>query len=165
MCCSYMNDSVAFVRPPKNSDSNALTRVVRVFARCLTLMRLKLGQRTSTSAETSACDADPTNSSPPALIFISAYSRLTWGNHLSRSSQHVLLSSQTLGDLYEAVPCPSNEITYENTVVGSTSKSEHRGCVMCVEGVLYGDGQSEDDYTEYAPCPFVAHAVLTPAAT
>ena len=27
----YPSDSVAFVRPPKNADSNALTEVVRIF--------------------------------------------------------------------------------------------------------------------------------------
>jgi len=75
---------------------------------------------------------------------------------LSRSSQHVLLSSQTLGDLFEAIPCCSNEIPDPRTsddgrVTGYDPANPTRGsvgCVLCINGVAYGDGQSEEDYSD-----------------
>lgn len=91
------------------------------------------------------------------VLTISTYSRLSWGNHLSRSYQHAVLGSQNLGDLYEALPCLSNEIPSEKSPDGSNhgySEDEvppHKGGVFCIEGVAYGDGQSEEDYSESAP--------------
>lgn len=88
------------------------------------------------------------------VLTVSTYSRLSWGNHLARSFQHAVLSSQTLGDLYEALPCPSNEIPFEKSGDGTIfeySEDEappHKGGVVCIEDVAYGDGQSEEDYSE-----------------
>jgi snRNA-activating protein complex subunit 3 len=68
----------------------------------------------------------------------------------------VVLASQTLGDLFEAVPCTSNELPEEvkddERLVGYeiSQPASSRGCVMCIEGIAYGDGQSEMDYAEYA---------------
>lgn len=82
------------------------------------------------------------------------YNRLSWGNHLSRSSQHAVLASQTIGDLYDILPCSSNEIPSEITedaeVVGYKHEEtpSHRGAVVCIEGVAYGDGQADEDYSE-----------------
>ena len=84
---------------------------------------------------------------------MSVYTRLSWGNHLSRSSQHAVLASQTIGDLYDAIPCPSNEIPSEITENGEVTGYNleevpvHRGAVVRIEGVAYGDGQSEEDYS------------------
>ena len=65
-----------------------------------------------------------------------------------------MLSSQTLGDLFEAIPCTSNELPEEiiadERVVGydNDQPTSSRGCVICIEGMAYGDGQSEVDYAE-----------------
>ena len=88
-------------------------------------------------------------------MFVTVYDRLTWGHKLlSRSSQHVFLSSHTLGDMFDAIPCPSNEIP-ENACDGprgtwvQTSGRGSTGSVVCLEDVAYGDGGSERDYSEY----------------
>lgn len=70
-----------------------------------------------------------------------------------RSFQHAVLGSQTIGDLYEALPCPSNDVPPESDTEVSISLykegaiAPHRGAVICIEGVCYGDGQSEEDYS------------------
>jgi snRNA-activating protein complex subunit 3 len=90
---------------------------------------------------------------------VTVYNRLSWGyNLLSRCSQHALLASQTLGDLFEVIPCTSNELPAERIADGEvvgyeipTKESARRGssgCVICVEGKAYGDGMSENDYAE-----------------
>ena len=107
----------------------------------------------------------PTSEGGPrdALVFVTVYNRQSWGQKiLSRSSQHVLLSSQTLGDLYEVIPCTSNELPAEivdesGAIVGykecrednDMAVDKNGGAVVCIEDVLYGDGESGDDYAEY----------------
>jgi snRNA-activating protein complex subunit 3 len=90
-----------------------------------------------------------------ALVTITIYNRVTWSHGLlSRASQHVLLASQTLGDLFDVIPCSSNELLEEiiedDRVVGysDSSKSCSSGFAICIENVVYGDGQSEVDYAE-----------------
>lgn len=73
-------------------------------------------------------------------------------------SQHAILASQTLGDLYEAIPCTSNNIPVDIPTDGQNAMevdgdnagqpSRHRGAVICIEGIAYGDGENEDDYSE-----------------
>lgn len=96
------------------------------------------------------------SSTREACLTISVHNRLSWNqNYLSRASQHMLLASQSLGDLFETIPCTSNEIPeeilederilgYDNSEVPNSS-----GCAIYIEGVVYGDGQSEDDYAKY----------------
>lgn len=91
-----------------------------------------------------------------ALVFVTVYNPLSWGHRLlTRASQHVLLSSQTLGDLFDAIPCTSNEMPQEtldeqgNVRWTQASTSASSGAVFCIEDMLYGDGQSEKDYSEY----------------
>ncbi|KAI5120344.1 hypothetical protein M0805_009419 [Coniferiporia weirii] len=131
-CWPYPADAVAFIRPQRNSDLNILT-----------------------NARKSQNPAPSSRPSPnqEAVIIVSVYNRLSWGNYLSCSSQHAVLSSQTIGDLYDVIPCPSNEIPSEKIVNGETVGYEnqtpsHRGCVMCIEDIAYGDGQSEEDYSD-----------------
>lgn len=57
--------------------------------------------------------------------------------------------------MFDVIPCTSNEIPEEivedGRVVGyekGSARTESSGHVMCVEGVAYGDGQSEEDYAE-----------------
>jgi hypothetical protein len=67
-------------------------------------------------------------------------------------SQHALLSSQTLGQLFDVIPCSSKEtpqeIVQDGTVVGyaSNDTATDSGCVICIEGCAYGDGYGDDDY-------------------
>ena len=98
-----------------------------------------------------------------ALIFVTIYNRQHWGQRiLSRSSQHVLLASQTLEDLFMAIPCTSDELPEEVTddsgrVVGyKADQSEDNmtidhsaGGMMCIEGVLYNCGRGSVDYAEW----------------
>ncbi|EKM54490.1 uncharacterized protein PHACADRAFT_96477, partial [Phanerochaete carnosa HHB-10118-sp] len=122
--------SALFIRPPKQSDHNTLQAT-----KCLSLP---------------AIVSDPCE----ALVFVTVYDRLTWGHKLlSRSSQHVLLSSHSLGDLFDVIPCSSNEIPEppapsSNETWGEASARGSSGSVICLEGVAYGDGQSEKDYSE-----------------
>ena len=97
------------------------------------------------------------------LVFVTAYNRQSWGQKiLSRVSQHIFLASQCVGALVDAIPCTSYEIPEEirddsGDIIGyKTQRTDDdmpvdkaEGAVVCVENVLYGDGQGEDDYAEY----------------
>ena len=71
---------------------------------------------------------------------------------MARSSQHAALSSQSLGDLVNCIPCVSNEMPEEvyedDELVGYDLNTIHKnpGAVVLIEGVLYGDGNEEQDY-------------------
>ncbi|KAG7098770.1 hypothetical protein E1B28_000678 [Marasmius oreades] len=80
-----------FVRAPKNSDLNIYSEIKKT-----------------------SLDETPGDVSPQAIIAYSVHNRLPWRlSHLTRSSQHCVVSSQTLGDLVEAIPCISNELPTE----------------------------------------------------
>ena len=88
---------------------------------------------------------------------LSVYNRLAWTyNFVYRSSQHVVLSSNTLGELYNVIPCPSNELPDESMVDGTfvgydSGPSKHpSGYVIVIEDTAYGDGLTENDYARYA---------------
>ena len=67
-----------------------------------------------------------------------------------------MLASQTIGDLYDVIPCVSNELPdeFEHTAGSQDLNAEkdavpvHRGSVICIEDIAYGDGQTEEDYSE-----------------
>ncbi|KAJ7188067.1 snRNA-activating protein of 50kDa MW C terminal-domain-containing protein [Mycena filopes] len=121
-----------FIRPVKSSDQNTLTHV----------------------KTTRNDDGRLSTDTQQAIVTVTVHDKLTWRQtHVSRSSKHVLLSSQTLGDLYETIPCTSNEITEEivsdGRVTGYRDDVPTRpGCVICIEGLAYGDGESEFDYAD-----------------
>src|ERR1700722_9458500 len=107
----------------------------------------------------------PKNSSDhlELLLTITVHNPIAWSQgHLSRSSQHVILASQTLGDLFDVIPCPSNELPEEmldgDRIVGYDPKrrQSNTGYVLCIEGIAYGDGQSEMDYSEYVYAAYVS---------
>ncbi|TFY70618.1 hypothetical protein EVG20_g2385 [Dentipellis fragilis] len=126
-------DAASFIRGPKNSDLNALSEIKM------------LGSGT----------AAPLHG---AIITVSIHNRISWShNYLTRFSQHAVLSTQTLDDLFEAIPCPSNELPEEimedNEVSGYKPHTEDSmpalsGCAVCIEDVVYGDGLSERDYAD-----------------
>lgn len=87
---------------------------------------------------------------------VSVYNRLTWSyNFVYRSSQHAVLSSNTLGELYNVIPCPSKELPDESTVDGLLVGYESgpskcpSGYVVVIEGTAYGDGLTDNDYARY----------------
>jgi len=121
-------EAAVFIRGPKNSDINTLTEI-------------KQAKNGSTP--------DP----HPAVVTVSVYNRLTWSyNFVYRSSQHVVLSSNTLGELYNVIPCPSKELPDESTVDGllvgyeSGPSKYPGGYVVVIEGTAYGEGLTENDY-------------------
>ncbi|KAI0030958.1 snRNA-activating protein of 50kDa MW C terminal-domain-containing protein, partial [Vararia minispora EC-137] len=87
------------------------------------------------------------------IIIASVYSHVayTW-NLVERCSQHALLSSQTLGDLYDIIPCLSNELpqeVYEGQVFKKFdpgNRADPSGMVAVIEGTAYGDGFADPDY-------------------
>lgn len=89
------------------------------------------------------------------MLFVTVYDRLTWGHKLiSRSSQHVLLSAHTLGDMFDAIPCTSNEMP-ERQPDGSWADAPpggSSGAVIFLEDRAYGDGLSDKDYSECVRC-------------
>ncbi|KAI0264797.1 hypothetical protein BGY98DRAFT_1039103 [Russula aff. rugulosa BPL654] len=111
-------EAAVFIRGPKNSDINTLTEI-------------KQAKNGSTP--------DPHS----AVVTVSVYNRLTWSyNFVYRSSQHAVLSSNTLGELYNVIPCPSKELPDESTVDGLLVG----GYVVVIEGTAYGDGLTDNDY-------------------
>ncbi|KAG6831696.1 hypothetical protein H0H92_008339 [Tricholoma furcatifolium] len=123
-------DSSTFIRPSKISDQNVLTQVA-------------LTPSQKVTPEPSAHLSEEKN----AIITLTVHNRSSWTSgygYINRSSQHVLLSSQTLGDIYKVMPCISNEMVLDE-------ESEHGdrndvGCVICVDNTVYGDGYGEEDY-------------------
>ncbi|KAF5380597.1 hypothetical protein D9615_004583 [Tricholomella constricta] len=94
------------------------------------------------------------DSDPQAIITVTVHTRSTWTpGYINRSSQHTLLSKQTLGDLFQVIPCTSNEIVSNDSI--STLDAEPRrpkgndGCVICIDNLAYGDGFGEADYAQY----------------
>ena len=88
---------------------------------------------------------------------LSVYNRIAWTyNFVCRSSQHAVLSSNTLGELYDIIPCPSNELPDESTVNEAFAGYEPgpskrpSGYVVVIEDTAYGDGLTENDYARYA---------------
>ncbi|KAI0775719.1 snRNA-activating protein of 50kDa MW C terminal-domain-containing protein [Trametes elegans] len=133
-CWPLTLHAASFIRPPRQPDHNTLIHVK------------KLG--TSAAQE------------HDALIFVTVYNRQSWGQRiLSRLSQHVLLGSQPLTDLFRAIPCPCKELPEEirdenGRVTGyqdgpgndDMAVDHEAGVVMCIEGILYGESDREDDY-------------------
>ncbi|TRM69461.1 snRNA-activating protein of 50kDa MW C terminal-domain-containing protein [Schizophyllum amplum] len=116
----------AFIRPAKNTDYNAISNL-----------------KAMTSQE---CPyrADE------AVITISIHSKFKHNpSYLERASQHVFLSWHTLEDLAQTFPCASRELVRTN----STGNRPRPGHLICIEGLVYGDGRDEDDYAS----KFVEH--------
>ncbi|TCD71259.1 hypothetical protein EIP91_011737 [Steccherinum ochraceum] len=130
---SWPTNAALFIRPPRQADHNALINAKRLaFA---------------------TGDASPQQ----ALIFVTVYNPISWGHRqLGRASQHVFLSSQSLGDIFDAIPCTSHEIMHDNVQRGSQATGTgdrpviggQGGAVIFMDGQLYGDGQSAKDYAD-----------------
>lgn len=81
----------------------------------------------------------------PAVLIIAVHSRVAWSpSFVARTSQHAVLSSQTLAELLQVIPCPSNSApkpTYQNQTPSGfvTEKPAHvaDGYVVCIENDIY----------------------------
>jgi hypothetical protein len=94
-----------------------------------------------------------------AIITVTLYDRVSWGSgNPTRASQYALLSSQTLGHIFDVLPCSSNEhvVSRMNTVPPSEELQpaiNADGCVICINGIAFDDG-SQVNYAEYIFLPF-----------
>ncbi|KAF9501878.1 hypothetical protein BDN71DRAFT_1438604 [Pleurotus eryngii] len=127
----YSAEAALFMRAPKNTDFNVLDSVKR-----------------------SVSNVNDPNETE-AILTITVHNTLSWGhNYLSRASTHLLRSSQTLQDLYDCLICESSEIPEEIVEDGEVfgysqiNNADNKPCVMCIEGLAYGDGQSDPDYAD-----------------
>lgn len=114
--------------------------------------------------------SDPNTAVPlglDAVITVTIHNRLSWSHgYLSRASQHALLASQTLGDLFRAVLCVSNEFPQDDPEVDSASTSTQdqprtssAGGLICIEGQAYSS-QSEPCYAESVISSFIPKIFL-----
>ncbi|KIK67209.1 hypothetical protein GYMLUDRAFT_37277 [Collybiopsis luxurians FD-317 M1] len=139
-----MPDSALFTRPPRNPDFNTLTSI-----------------KTTDTDMDAQLDTDGSQ----ILITVTAHSKVQWRTSiLNKTSQHVLQASQSLGDLFEAIPCVSNELPEEileddqvtgYKEVGGINGSS--GCVMIINDLAFGDGLNEEDYAD----KFIQHLKIT----
>lgn len=92
-----------------------------------------------------------------AVLTLTVYNRIPWvQSYLVRMSQHSVLASQTLGDFIRSIPCDSSEMPEEqvDTVGGisgyhyDTGPRAEEGCLLLIEGIVYGDSRLGADYAE-----------------
>ncbi|KAJ2916769.1 hypothetical protein MD484_g3616, partial [Candolleomyces efflorescens] len=109
-------ESVMFIRPPRNSDYNSLVHI--------------------NPAETNGATM---GAGPEAVLTISMYNKVPWGpSYVSRLCQQAYLSSQSLQDIYEALPCIYRAAGHSgNPSVNPAGMKP--GCAICIEKVLYCD--------------------------
>ena len=155
----FLLDSAAFLRGPRFTDLNPFTEPVR-------RQKPPAAGRWFFSVEAYFCSRQKPTSAPNAVIVSSndvavltmtVYYRLPYRlTAVARSSQHAALSSQSLGDLVNCIPCVSNEMPEEvyedDELIGYDPKiiQKNTGAVVLIEGVLYGDDEGEQDYAKYA---------------
>ena len=158
-------ESAFFMRASKHSDFNALKNVKK--SGHGTLACNQLSPRLTGTDSGSSPALIERSSHRDALVTLAVFNRIPYiHSQLTRSSQHVLLSSQTLADFVGVIPCNSSDMPAEvvgnqGNVVGYTYESEEQGpesfeqgCLLLIEGVVYGDGRQENDYAEYVqPLP------------
>ncbi|KAF9244968.1 snRNA-activating protein of 50kDa MW C terminal-domain-containing protein [Melanogaster broomeanus] len=137
-CWGLPKESALFMRTSKHSDFNALSR--------------------------SPSPTSPVHGAPDALITLTVHNRVPWvHSQLTRLSQHAVLASQTLADFIRSIPCDSSEMPAEQvggegdvhgysygTVERGQDDGAHtdEGCLLLIEGVVYGDGRPGEDYAD-----------------
>ncbi|KIY44452.1 hypothetical protein FISHEDRAFT_77645 [Fistulina hepatica ATCC 64428] len=118
-CWNIPSAACYFIRGPKNTDANALSETKMANPNALFPFQ-----------------------GSDALLTITVYKRSS--GVILRSFQHVLLSSQTLEDLFYVIPCISNElprqVLNEDGEIFFEGQCENDGYVLCIEGQAYGDG-------------------------
>ncbi|KIM69155.1 hypothetical protein SCLCIDRAFT_1208589 [Scleroderma citrinum Foug A] len=141
-CWGFGKESTLFMRTSKNSDFNALHSVKKTGHGSL--------------AEHAQHGSDKRGTSD-AVLTLTVYNRIPWvQSYLVRMSQHSVLASQTLGDFIRSIPCDSSEMPEEqvDTVGGisgyhyDTGPRAEEGCLLLIEGIVYGDSRLGADYAE-----------------
>lgn len=114
-------DSVSFMRTSKNAEQNAFAQVI--------------------SGPDSLDSSDG-----KAIITVTLYDKLSWGAGIvTRASQHALLSSQSLGHIFDLLRCPSDGLTMNSAQPISLSEEQLQpatntdGCAICIDDIVYGD--------------------------
>ncbi|KAJ6625463.1 hypothetical protein B0H10DRAFT_2001437 [Mycena sp. CBHHK59/15] len=130
-------------RPPARDASNDSPQITKIQAE-LENVSLKAGMKNSD--QNTLIQVKTTRTDSQAIITLTVHNKLSWRqSHVSRLSTHSVLSSQTLGDLFEL----TEEILDNGRVTGyQDAVLAPPGCVICIEGLAYGDGESEFDYAE-----------------
>ncbi len=127
-----------FMRTSKNSDYNTLTSVVCVIVHSSVGILTSILEQKSTPAGATAKPGD-------GLVIISVYDKIAWGpSYVARSSQHVLLCTQTLQDLYDCIPCASKHLPSEPATMDTQTE-----CVIILEDRVYDSSLEEGNYAEY----------------
>ena len=105
------------------------------------------------------------SSDEKAIVTVTLYDRPSWsGGTVTRASQYALLSSQTLGHIFDLLACPSNELAVSNMNPIPPGEEQPQavssadGCVICINGIAYDDG-SPVKYAEYT-FPAFRHRVF-----
>jgi hypothetical protein len=134
---------VLFMRTSKNSDYNTLTSVVYV------IVHSSVGILTSVLEQKSAHGAGATAKTGDGLVIISVYDKIAWGpSYVARSSQHVLLCTQTLEDLYDCIPCASKHLPTEPATMDTQTES-----IIILEDRVYDRCFEEGNCAEYKVLP------------
>ncbi|KAH7913909.1 snRNA-activating protein of 50kDa MW C terminal-domain-containing protein [Hygrophoropsis aurantiaca] len=157
-------DSALFMRAPKNSDYNALESVKQMgnavlFDHSKTHSTHARQNNPPTSPESPGSNPISTATLSVALITITVYTRLAWAySFVSRSSQHVVLSSQTLAEFIHIIPCVSSDLPVETAsedgdvaayeLQNDTASNHNESCLVCIEDQVYSDNQSNPSYSD-----------------
>jgi snRNA-activating protein complex subunit 3 len=152
-------ESALCIRAAKNSDYNALDTIKKTGSGVLrTLSHTDVGTARGSTPDSLRSPSLDAPSYQDAIISITVYNRIPYlPSCLTRSSQHAVLSTQTLDDLLRAIPCASSNMPMENLdAEGDVSGyslndhegEQHSGCLFYIEGLVYGDGREHTDYAE-----------------
>ncbi|KAF8322065.1 hypothetical protein DL93DRAFT_2162917 [Clavulina sp. PMI_390] len=152
-----------YIRPVQNSDRNVLTSV--------------RANPLSEGDSNSSIPRRDSHETAVALITYTHYTRSTAKPHPYRLiSQHVALSSQTLGDIWDNLPCdhkvlpvpkvadsadaggaileyavPDRHGEGDEDMEDEGDDEEGRGAAIVIHDVVYGDGLSKEDFAEKGP--------------
>ncbi|KAG1802777.1 snRNA-activating protein of 50kDa MW C terminal-domain-containing protein [Suillus plorans] len=157
-CWRLTMESALCMRAAKNSDYNALDAPKKMGTGVLrTLDHGDVGATRSSTPDSLRSTSPDAISCPNAVISLTVYNRISHlPSFLTRSTQHAVLSTQTLGDLLRVLPCassnmPVEKLDAEGDVSGynvTNQTGEHAGCLFCIEDLIYGDGRETADYAE-----------------
>ncbi|OJA13064.1 hypothetical protein AZE42_01906 [Rhizopogon vesiculosus] len=158
-CWGLTAESALCIRAAKNTDYNALDKLKKTGAGVLrTPSHKDVGAVCSSAPDSLRSPSPDAPSCPDAIISLTVYNRIPYlPSCLARSSQHAVLSTQTLDDLLRVIPCASSNLPVEKLdaegdvsgySIDDQGVEQHSGCLFCIEGLLYGDRRDNTDYAE-----------------
>ncbi|KAF8844640.1 hypothetical protein BDN67DRAFT_1065814 [Paxillus ammoniavirescens] len=153
-CWRLNKESALFMRTSKHSDFNALRSIKKSGHGKLT-NNIPTSPPNQPLRRSSTPDSlrSPSPSPTPVHGPSDALVTLT----------HTVLSSQTLADFIHSIPCDSSEMPVEQLdsegdllgyVHGTEEQNQgagtpaEEGCLLLIEGVVYGDGRPAEDYAD-----------------